>query len=33
MEWLVNLFREPSLTQAVIVLSLVSAIGVYLGRL
>ncbi|MGM9756490.1 MAG: transporter, partial [Parabacteroides sp.] len=33
MEWLVNLFREPSLTQAVMVLSLISAIGVYLGRL
>lgn len=33
MHWLVNLFNEQSLTQAVIVLSLVSAIGVYLGRL
>ena len=33
MEWIVNVFLEPSLTQAVIVLSLVSAIGVYLGRL
>ena len=33
MEWLVNQFCEPSLTQAVIVLSLISAIGVYLGRL
>ena len=33
MEWLANVFREPSLTQAVMVLSLISAIGVYLGRL
>lgn len=33
MHWLVNLFNEQSLTQAVVVLSLVSAVGVYLGRL
>lgn len=33
MHWLVNMFCEPSLTQAVAVISLISAIGIYLGRI
>ena len=33
MNWLVETFTEPTLIQAVAVLSIVAAIGVYLGRL
>lgn len=33
MNWLQEAFLEPTMVQAVIIISLVSALGLYLGRI
>ena len=33
MDWLVNAFTTPTMIQAVIILSIVSAVGLYLGKI